>query len=41
MRKGRFNEVFFVDLPTSEARTNILSIHLLRRERDPVKFDLD
>mgnify|MGYP003390268781 CR=1 FL=1 len=40
MRKGRFDEVFFVDLPTSEARMNILSIHLVRRERDPAKFDL-
>ena len=40
MRKGRFDEVFFVDLPSSESRMNILSIHLLRRERDPAKFDL-
>ncbi len=40
MRKGRFDEVFFIDLPTSEARMNILSIHLVRRERDPANFDL-
>ena len=40
MRKGRFDEVFFVDLPSSESRMNILSIHLLRRERDPAKYDL-
>jgi AAA+ superfamily predicted ATPase len=40
MRKGRFDEVFFVDLPTFEARMNILLIHLVRRERDPAQFDL-
>lgn len=39
MRKGRFDEVFFVDLPTEEARQQILSIHLQRRDRDPEKFD--
>lgn len=40
MRKGRFDEVFFVDLPSSESRMNILSIHFTRRGRDPAKFDL-
>lgn len=40
MRKGRFDEVFFVDLPTPRAREQILSIHLRRRNRNPEKFDL-
>ena len=35
MRKGRFDETFFVDLPTEKARAEILSIHLRRRGRDP------
>ena len=40
MRKGRFDEVFFVDLPNSAAREQILAIHLRRRKRDPEDFDL-
>jgi len=40
LRKGRFDEIFFVDLPTSEGRMQILSIHLRKRNRDPGKFDL-
>lgn len=40
MRKGRFDEVFFIDLPTQEAREKIFEIHLTRRDRDPSKFDL-
>jgi len=40
MRKGRFDEVFFVDLPTPEARREILRIHLSRRKREPELFDL-
>lgn len=40
MRKGRFDEIFFIDLPDAEARTRILSIHLSRRGRDPEEFDL-
>ncbi len=40
MRKGRFDEIFFVDLPGAEARKRILQIHLERRKRDPAKFDL-
>ena len=31
IRKGRFDEVFFVDLPTAEARAAILAIHATRR----------
>ena len=40
LRKGRFDEIFFVDLPTLDARIQILSIHLKKRRRDPAKFDL-
>ncbi len=40
VRKGRFDEIFFVDLPTTVEREEILSIHLRRRDRDPVDFDL-
>ena len=40
MRKGRFDEIFFVDLPQEEARKRILEIHLERRKRDPAKFDI-
>jgi len=41
MRKGRFDEVFFVDLPSAEARRRIIEIHLAKRKRDPKQFDLD
>lgn len=40
LRKGRFDEMFFVDLPDAGARAQILAIHLARRGRDPAKFDL-
>lgn len=40
MRKGRFDEIFFVDLPTAKERENIIGIHLQRRNRDPRRFDL-
>jgi ATP-dependent 26S proteasome regulatory subunit len=36
----RFDEVFFVDLPTAEERAEILAIHLGKRQRDPASFDL-
>jgi SpoVK/Ycf46/Vps4 family AAA+-type ATPase len=41
MRKGRFDEVFFVDLPSAEARASILAIHLERRNRVPGAFDIE
>ncbi len=41
LRKGRFDEVFFVDLPNPEARRAIFRIHLGRRNQDPGDFDLD
>jgi AAA+ superfamily predicted ATPase len=40
MRKGRFDEVFFIDLPTAAVRAEILGIHLQRRKRDPREFKL-
>ncbi len=40
MRKGRFDEVFFVDLPNSASREQILKIHLQRRNRDSDQFDI-
>jgi SpoVK/Ycf46/Vps4 family AAA+-type ATPase len=40
LRKGRFDETFFVDLPDEGTRREILGIHLARRNRDPSGFDL-
>jgi hypothetical protein len=40
MRKGRVDEVFFVDLPEAEARAEIFRLHLARRGEDPRRFDL-
>lgn len=40
LRKGRFDEIFFVDLPDSGARHEILIHHLGSREHDPEQFDL-
>jgi ATP-dependent 26S proteasome regulatory subunit len=40
MRKGRFDEIFFVDLPDEKDRGEIFSVHLKRRDKDPSKFDL-
>jgi ATP-dependent 26S proteasome regulatory subunit len=41
LRKGRFDETFFVDLPDADTRTEILRIHLRRRSQDPDAFQLD
>lgn len=41
MRKGRFDEVFFIDLPDVQARRQIYTIHLRRKGRDPSAFQLD
>ncbi len=41
LRKGRFDEIFFIDLPKLAARKQIFAIHLKKRSRDPAKFDLD
>ncbi|CAN5464386.1 AAA family ATPase [soil metagenome] len=40
LRKGRFDEIFFVDLPDGEEREDIFAIHLRKRKRDPANFDL-
>ena len=40
LRKGRFDEIFFVDLPNVHERLEILDIHLRRKGRDPERFDL-
>jgi SpoVK/Ycf46/Vps4 family AAA+-type ATPase len=40
MRKGRFDEVFFVDLPGAEEREAILAIHLRKRRRQKAQFDI-
>jgi hypothetical protein len=40
MRKGRLDEIFFVDLPSEEEREAIFKIHLAKRKRDPQNFDL-
>ncbi len=41
LRKGRFDEIFFVDLPSQEVRKEIFSIHIRNRKRSPEKFDLE
>ncbi len=40
IRKGRIDEIFFVDLPTAEVRREILAIHLRQRGLNPDDFDL-
>jgi len=40
LRKGRFDEVFFVDLPDRATREEILRVHLAKREQKPDAFDL-
>jgi len=41
IRKGRFDELFFVDLPNQSERKQIFAIQLNRRKRNPAEFDLD
>ncbi len=40
LRKGRFDEIFFVDLPNEAERREIFKIHLGLRKRDPAAFDV-
>jgi AAA+ superfamily predicted ATPase len=40
LRRGRFDDLFFVDLPTEAERVEIFTIHLRRIGRDPLQFDL-
>ena len=41
IRKGRFDELFFVDLPNQAERKQIFALELARRNRRPAEFDLD
>jgi MoxR-like ATPase len=41
LRKGRFDEIFFVDLPDDSERNHIFHIHLRQRKQNPDDFDLD
>ncbi len=41
IRKGRFDELFFVDLPNQAERKQIFAIQLAKRKRNPAEFDLD
>ena len=40
LRRGRFDDLFFVDLPDFDARKTILALHLRKRTRDPASYDL-
>ena len=40
LRRGRFDEIFFLDLPTDEERLEIFKVHIRKRKRDPEKFDI-
>jgi len=41
LRKGRFDEIFFVDLPSPAERRQIFEIHLRKRGRNPEEFDIE
>jgi SpoVK/Ycf46/Vps4 family AAA+-type ATPase len=41
IRKGRFDELFFVDLPSAAERKQIFCIQLTKRKRNPADYDLD
>jgi len=41
LRKGRFDEIFFLDLPTFEERKEIITVHLRKRHRQPQDYRLD
>lgn len=40
LRKGRFDEIFFVDLPNADERKEIFRIHLTKRREDITRFDI-
>ncbi|HMX61736.1 MAG TPA: AAA family ATPase [Candidatus Sumerlaeota bacterium] len=40
LRKGRFDEIFFIDLPNADARERIFAIHLNKIDRDAAQFDI-
>ncbi len=41
LRKGRFDELFYMGLPLKEERRQILSIHMKKRNVDPKRFDME
>jgi ATP-dependent 26S proteasome regulatory subunit len=41
LRKGRFDEIFFVDLPANLERKEIFRVHLAKRRHEPGQFNLD
>jgi AAA+ superfamily predicted ATPase len=41
LRKGRLDEIFFVDLPTDQERQQVFRIHLQKRRRNPAQFDVE
>lgn len=41
LRKGRLDEIFFVDLPSPEERHEVFAIHIAKRGRDPARFNLE
>src|SRR5437588_329191 len=41
LRKGRFDEIFFCDLPDREDRRQIIEIHIRKKKRDPGQFDME
>ena len=41
LRKGRFDEIFFCDLPSRDERRQIFAVHLAKKNRDPAAFDLE
>jgi len=41
LRRGRFDEIFFLDLPTRSERVEILDVHLRKRGRRPENYDLE
>jgi len=40
LRKGRFDEIFFVDLPNADVRAALFALHLRKRGRDAAAFDV-
>jgi AAA+ superfamily predicted ATPase len=40
LRKGRFDEIFFTDLPDEKERSEIFKVHIAKRNHDPAKFKL-
>ena len=41
LRKGRFDEIFFLDLPTDKERKEIFSVHLRKRRRIPEDYNIN